>query len=143
MTIPLIRKRGCRFLGTEETGFRALLWSRVANGVWQLMVRQKGVYDRQQLYDMTRRIPWPEAMGIDQTLGYAGIYTTRLFNVVPRISSTCTCIHSYSVQCIAGDGVGQDISHTHYSALTVKNAIVDQFRDECNGRRPSIDTEVR
>ena len=44
------------------------------------------------------------------------------------------------VQCIVADGVSKDVSHTHYTSLTVKNAIVDQFRDSC-GRRPSVDSE--
>ena len=35
--------------------------------------------------------------------------------------------------------VRSDITHTHYGALKVKDAVVDQFRD-ATGRRPSIDT---
>ena len=35
--------------------------------------------------------------------------------------------------------VRSDITHTHYGALKVKDAVVDQFRDT-TGRRPSIDT---
>jgi len=46
------------------------------------------------------------------------------------------------VQCILGLDVPRDISHTHYSSLTVKNAIVDQFR-AAKGARPSVDPEVR
>lgn len=41
-----------------------------------------------------------------------------------------------------GEGVPDDISHSHYSSLTVKNAVVDQFRDRCDGRRPSVDAET-
>ena len=62
---------------------------------------------------MARSIPWDEAMSVDQTLG---------------------------VQCIIADGVNKDVSHTHYTSLTVKNAIVDQFRDTY-GKRPSVDAE--
>lgn len=36
--------------------------------------------------------------------------------------------------------VPQDLSHSHYSGLTVKNAIVDQFRSR-NGRRPDVDID--
>ena len=34
--------------------------------------------------------------------------------------------------------VPQDLSHSHFSGLTVKNAIVDQFRSR-QGRRPDVD----
>lgn len=33
-----------------------------------------------------------------------------------------------------------DISHSHYSALTVKNAVVDQFRED-TGQRPNVDPD--
>jgi 23S rRNA G2445 N2-methylase RlmL len=48
---------------------------------------------------------------------------------------------SFSIKCdsIIGQSTG-DLSHTHFSALTVKNAIVDQFRAE-TGSRPSVDLE--
>jgi hypothetical protein len=29
-----VRKRGVEFQGPEDVGYRALLWSRVANGIW-------------------------------------------------------------------------------------------------------------
>jgi 23S rRNA G2445 N2-methylase RlmL len=34
-----------------------------------------------------------------------------------------------------------DLSHSHFSSLTVKNAIVDQFR-ESSGVRPSVDLDI-
>lgn len=108
-------KRGCRFLGTEATGYRALVWSRVANGVWQLMARQRGIRGREDIYALAGRVEWGEAMDVVQTLG---------------------------VQCVLGEGVAPDVSHSHYSALTVKNAVVDQFRDRCGGKRPSVDVEA-
>lgn len=36
---------------------------------------------------------------------------------------------------------GSRLNHTHYGALKVKDAIVDQWRDD-TGRRPSIDTDL-
>lgn len=68
---------------------------------------------------MVRRVPggWESLMDVESTL---------------------------AVQCLVGEGVSRDLTHTHFSSLTVKNAIVDHFRDnDPNGRRPSVDTEVR
>jgi len=56
-------KRGCRFLGTEATGYRALIHSRVANGVWQLMVRQRGIESRDDIYALTGRVDWGRPWG--------------------------------------------------------------------------------
>jgi len=110
-----VQKRGCAFLATEEVAYKALLWSRTANGIWQLMVRQRGVQNRDDLYDMARRVEWPEAMSVDDSL---------------------------AVQCVLGGGeVSQDITHTHYSSLTIKNAVVDNFRERTGGKRPNVDAE--
>ena len=110
-----VQKRGCAFLATEEMAYKALLWSRTANGIWQLMVRQRGVQNRDDLYDMARRVEWPEAMSVDDSL---------------------------AVQCVLGGGeVSQDITHTHYSSLTIKNAVVDNFRERTGGKRPNVDAE--
>lgn len=108
-------KRGCRFLGTEATGYKALMWSRVANGIWQLMARTRGIRDREDIYTLAGRVEWEAAMAVDQTLG---------------------------VQCVIGESVLPDIGHTHYSALTVKNAVVDQFRERTGGKRPSVDVDA-
>ena len=48
------------------------------------------------------------------------------------------------VQCVLGGGeVAQDIAHTHFSSLTIKNAVVDHFREHKSfgGRRPNVDPE--
>lgn len=109
-----MQKRGCAFWGDEACAYRALIWSRVANSMLQLMVRQRGVVDRQQLYGMARRIAWPEAMGVEDSL---------------------------AVQCVVGADVSPDIAHTHYSSLTIKNAVVDNFREATGGRRPNVDAQ--
>jgi len=61
------------------------------------------------LYDGVRKVRWQKHMSVDGTLA------------VDFTSS------------------GSQITHTHYGALKVKDAIVDQFRDKY-GRRPSVDT---
>jgi hypothetical protein len=52
------RKRGCEFWGPEEMGYQALLWSRVANGVWELLQRRERVFDREvSLFALDMLVP--------------------------------------------------------------------------------------
>ena len=62
------------------------------------------------LYEHTRQIPWDQWTSIQQTLAV-----------------NCHCRDS-------------SITHSHYAALKIKDAIVDQFRDK-TGRRPNVDTK--
>ena len=64
--------------------------------------------DVDELYAGIQSIPWGEHLSVESTLA---------------VSLTAT--HSW-------------LTHTHFGALKVKDAIVDQFRDR-TGRRPSID----
>ena len=61
----------------------------------------------QALYEGVRRTPWSRWM---------------------------TLRHTFSVDCNCRDS---QISHSHYAALKIKDAIVDQFRDK-TGRRPNV-----
>lgn len=60
------------------------------------------------LYEHTRNVEWRDWMTVDSTLAV-----------------DCSCRDS-------------QISHSHYAALKVKDAIVDRFRDR-TGRRPNVD----
>jgi 23S rRNA (guanine2445-N2)-methyltransferase / 23S rRNA (guanine2069-N7)-methyltransferase len=66
-------------------------------------------YDEDALYAGIQRTDWDDHLSVDGTL--AVNFTSSLSR----------------------------ISHTHYGALKVKDAIVDQFRER-SGRRPSVDT---
>jgi putative N6-adenine-specific DNA methylase len=62
----------------------------------------------QALYENARNVRWRDWMTVDTT---------------------------FAVDCNCRDS---QISHSHYAALKIKDAIVDQFRDEI-GRRPNVD----
>ena len=62
----------------------------------------------QALYENVRRVRWRDWMTVDTT---------------------------FAVDCNCRDS---QISHSHYAALKIKDAIVDKFRDEI-GRRPNVD----
>ena len=64
-----------------------------------------------ELYRQASKIPWAGLFSVDET-----------FAVFSNVS------HS-------------NITHSKYAALRLKDAIVDQFREQC-GKRPSVDTEA-
>ena len=75
-----------------------------------LPIGETDASDGEQLYQGAREIDWSAHLSID-----------------------CT----FAVDCTVRNA---RITHSHYAALRVKDAIVDQFRDN-EGRRPSIDTD--
>lgn len=99
---------GAHFEGTLRDGYKACLWSRLANAIL-MPLHTCEAPTPEALYDGVREVRWHKHMSVDGTLA------------VDFTSS------------------GSQITHTHYGALKVKDAIVDQFRDKYK-RRPSVDT---
>ncbi|CBJ31304.1 conserved unknown protein [Ectocarpus siliculosus] len=108
--------RGCHFRGDQAVGYKAILWLRTAHRVLEL-VGEGGsplgapIDGGEALYGAAAAVPWSRYMEQGQTL-----CVDAILGVVP-------------------DG----LTHSHFTALTVKNAVVDQLRDD--GKRPSVDTE--
>jgi len=109
------RATGVSFSGSLETAYRACLWSRVANRVF-LEVARFEVADAEQFYAALRRVDW------SAHLGHA-----------PRATAAPTLACDFS-------GQHPTITHTHFGALKLKDAIVDSLRDSC-GWRPSIELD--
>uniref|UniRef100_A0A0G4HAJ2 THUMP domain-containing protein n=1 Tax=Chromera velia CCMP2878 TaxID=1169474 RepID=A0A0G4HAJ2_9ALVE len=109
--------RGVSFWGDVETGYRACLWLRSASRVLESLTRGPQPADGpSELYNLARDCAdWTGMIRVDDT-----------------------------VACDAkiGEGVPGRLSHNHFSGLTIKNAIVDAFRREYRGRRPSVETEA-
>lgn len=101
---------GTAFQGTLETAYRICLWSRTANRVL-LVLSHFEVKSQDDLYKGVQSINWFEHMSPDASIAVA-------FNAK----------HSKA------------ITNTHFGALKVKDAIVDQMRAKYN-QRPSINTE--
>ncbi len=102
---------GVHFKGSLEAGYRALLWTRLANRV-VLNLKEVPASTADELYEGVRSIDWSEHMGVEDTL---------------KVTFTSVRLTS-------------DITHSKYGALTVKDAVVDQFREN-TGRRPSVDRQ--
>ena len=101
---------GVAFQGTLETAYRCCLWSRTANRIL-LMLGSFEVNSQQDLYDGIYAIDWSQHMQADDTLA---------------VSFSCKN--------------NPAINHSHFGALKVKDAIVDQMRARFN-QRPNIDTD--
>ena len=101
---------GAAFEGSLETAYRICLWSRTANRVL-LVLSTFTVTSQDELYQGVQKINWFEHMQPEAT-----------------IAVTFSAKNSKA------------INNSHFGALKVKDAIVDQMRAKFN-KRPSIDTE--
>ena len=101
---------GVAFEGDLETAYRACLWSRTANRIL-LVLSSFNVKTQDDLYDGVQKINWFEHMDPDG---------------------------SFAVTFSAKNSPA--INNTHFGALKVKDAIVDQMRTNYKVR-PNIDTE--
>ena len=102
------------FTGVHFQGDRALLY-RVnlwARTIFRVLmpIREVKCYNAEQLYRSVQKIDWEEYIQPDNTL---------------------------AVKCT---GSNRNLNHTHFSALQIKKAIVDQQRRK-TGRRSSVDLE--
>jgi 23S rRNA (guanine2445-N2)-methyltransferase / 23S rRNA (guanine2069-N7)-methyltransferase len=101
---------GVAFQGDLETAYRACLWSRTANRIL-LVLSSFSVKTQEDLYNGVQKINWFEHMDPDG---------------------------SFAVTFSAKNSPA--INNTHFGALKVKDAIVDQMRANYKVR-PNIDTE--
>ncbi|MDD5461869.1 MAG: bifunctional 23S rRNA (guanine(2069)-N(7))-methyltransferase RlmK/23S rRNA (guanine(2445)-N(2))-methyltransferase RlmL [Methylococcales bacterium] len=101
---------GVSFHGDLETAYRACLWSRTANRIF-LVLSSFAVKTQEDLYNGVQKIDWFEHLNPED---------------------------SFAVSFSAKNS--QAINNTHFGALKVKDAIVDQMRAKFQ-RRPGINTE--
>ncbi|MDD5267340.1 MAG: bifunctional 23S rRNA (guanine(2069)-N(7))-methyltransferase RlmK/23S rRNA (guanine(2445)-N(2))-methyltransferase RlmL [Methylococcales bacterium] len=100
---------GVAFQGDLETAYRACLWSRTANRIL-LVLSSFEVKTQEDLYNGVQKINWFEHINPEDTFAV-----------------------SFSAK------NSQAINNTHFGALKVKDAIVDQMRVKFQ-KRPSINT---
>lgn len=101
---------GVAFQGDLAMAYTACLWLRTASRVL-LLLSSFEVKSQQDLYDGVQRIDWSEHLSADDSLAVS-------FNSKNNPA----------------------INNTHFGALKVKDAIVDQLRAKF-GNRPNVDTE--
>ena len=101
---------GVAFQGDLETAYRACLWSRTANRIL-LVLSSFEVKSQEDLYNGIQKIDWFEHINPEDSIAV-----------------------SFSAK------NSEAINNTHFGALKVKDAIVDQMRDKFQVR-PSVNTE--
>lgn len=106
-------RAGVRFTGGLEDAYRVLIWSRVASRVL-LPLAEFEAPDADTLYDAVRGIDWTAHLAPSD-------------DAAPTLA-----VHL--------DTVRSGIAHGHFGALRIKDAIVDQFREQ-GLARPDIDTQ--
>lgn len=114
-------KCGVHFSGSMVTGMDALMNLRTSLRLMQSLNykdrnnKDLNIESKEDLYDyIYHEIPW---------LSYFGNG------------------HTFSVSSTLGK-VSDDLSHSHFTSITIKNAIVDRLADESSsGSRPDVDTD--
>jgi len=107
---PREKAWGVTWSGSLESAYAACLWSRTANRVL-LKLHEGPAGSPEALYAFVREIDWTA-------------------HLAPGPQATLA---------VDFDAARSAITHTHFGALKVKDAIVDQLR-EVRGERPSVDT---
>ena len=104
-------KAGVTFTGDTALGCEALLWLRSALRLMEVVGYGEGVRSKEDLFAFCSSLDWG--------------------NLMHSPSNTFKC------ECVLGQETSEDFNHSHYTSLTLKNAVVDWFRD--NGmERPSV-----
>ena len=108
--VESIRQRwgGAEFTGSVALAYKVCLWSRIANRVL-MPLKEFEIESTDDLYAGAKQIDWMNHLRVDG-----------------KLAVDCQIFRSTA------------ISHSHYAALKVKDAVVDQFREK-KGARPSVD----
>ena len=108
-----VQSSGVSFIGSERSGLEALMWLRTPLKLMERLAEAKGLQSKDDLYDLCASVNWLHELPVHATI---------------------------KCDAVLGRDNPQSLTHTHFNSLTIKNAIVDQFRDRV-GERPSVDTE--
>jgi putative N6-adenine-specific DNA methylase len=126
------------FTADTETALSCLLWTRTAHKIMELMCESSsstsgeqseygeseyndaGIYNRDDLYKFVRRTVDVKDLLGDGAGGLLTLSVQTILNGANRIPA--------------------DINHSHYTALTIKNALTDAVRD-LREDRPNVDLE--
>lgn len=149
---------GVAFTGSAEVGARAVLWSRTALKIMELLSVSEGVHRAEDLYEATREAAeWSDLVGgPEQTISVQAVLGTQRALESGRMRpGDWTCVSCGAVVFASKDecfrcgaprpdgsqGSGESgLAHSHFTALTVKNAVCDALRER-HGWRPSVDPE--
>lgn len=108
-------------------GLKALLWLRTAHRLMELITTtQPGQYDGDEQYYVHNSSELYD-------------FLRGTINVQSLLGNGCGGLMSLSVNTIANGHLPRELCHTHYTALSVKNALVDAVRElRDDGTRPDV-----
>lgn len=110
---PRQRSGGVEFEGPLAHAYRVCLWSRLAGRVL-LQLAELPAHDPDALYQAARALDWTEHLSRGRT---------------------------FAVSAAGTPAPGGAIDNTHFAALRVKDALVDQLRERF-GSRPDVDLDA-
>jgi len=107
-------KNGVHFEGDETVALKAIMYCRTSLKVMEKITESsEKISTKDDLYSLIAGVDWEQYMYQDSTL---------------------------KCDTVLGQGLSNDLSHSHFNSLTVKNAIVDQWRNKV-GSRPNVDLD--
>lgn len=120
------------FTADTRAALSTLLWSRTAHKVLELLVSTTAAENPEDAQDNLLR---------DRD----GVYNFIRNRVAVKslLGDGKGGLLSLSVQVILNNpkAIPKDINHSHFTALTIKNALCDEVRDKRGGDRPSVDLD--
>ena len=145
-------KKGVEFEATMEGILRVLIWVRTCHTIMELLcTTDYGIHTRQDLfYFIQDSIDWKDLLLLSspttnnkeqQQLGT--LMVQAIINNPTRRQQQNNFYNDYQRDFdyyTKDEDNNDDLNHSHYTALTVKNALVDMVRDDI-GERPNVDLE--
>lgn len=127
-------KSGVRFEGTPNIGLKSILWCRTAHKIMELIASSSenhSDYDFEYQNDFSRGIRNREDL---MEFTKSAVHTPSL------LGDGSGGLLTLSVSTVYASKVPKELCHGHFSALSVKNALVDAVRDlRDDGDRPNVD----
>jgi len=102
MSSIVIGKSGVHFRGTKLTGMDSLIWLRTPLRVMERLATSDAIVDPQSLYDFCRSVDWKSLLHRNNT---------------------------FKCDAVLGRDIPRGLSHSQYTAMTLRNAIKDCFRE--------------
>lgn len=109
------------FQADLPTALRVILWVRTAHKVLELLATAEDIQDKDGIYQWIQsKIPVAEVLQANKQQGQSQWLTLSVQVIRNQVTQLPT-----------------DLTHSHFTALTIKNALVDQAR-ELSSDRPSV-----
>eukprot|EP01036_Dinobryon_divergens_P028386 gene28386-37320_t len=96
-----IGKSGVHYSGSMLTGIDSLLWLRTSLRVMERLAETESINGEQSLYDFCYALDWPQVLSTNNT---------------------------FKCEAVLGRDIPVGLTHSLYTALTLRNAIRDRFR---------------